>query len=588
MKNVLLLILWMAMLSISCKNNNEEMNTLSFHDFLENYQSERYTYFPLEATYAGIDGYNDQFPNFISERYRDDLRSFFQKYIDDLANYDVSRMNELDKMSYDVLKWECELGLEGLKHPTHLLPVDQMWSVNLTFGQFAGGTSAQPFASVQDYENWLKRTDGFTAWAETAIENMRKGIEKGIVLPAALVPKVIPQWESLAQGPVEDHLYFSPAKSFPDSFSTEEQERLKNAFYQMVKEKIIPINTKMANFLRNEYLPAARSSSGISALPNGNAYYDYTIRLFTTTNLSADSIFELGKSEVARIRSEMEKVKNQVGFKGDLKAFFDEVRSKKELMPYTDPQQVIDNFKSIHERMKPQVNAYFELVPKTPFEVRRTEAFREASASAEYSPGSVDGSRPGIFYVPIPDVREYNVFSDETLFLHEAIPGHHYQISLQQENVNLPTFRKSLWSSAYGEGWALYCETLGDELGLYTDPYQYFGHLGMEMHRAIRLVVDAGIHTKGWTREEAIQYSLENEAEGEASIIAEIERYMAMPGQALSYKIGQLKIIELRQKAQNEMGEAFDIRKFHNKVLETGCIPLQLLENKIDEWIANN
>jgi uncharacterized protein (DUF885 family) len=587
MKNVFVFFVLMALLSTSCSKNDQEMNSLNFKDFLENYQSERYAYFPLEATYAGIDGYNDQFPNFISEEYREDLRSFFQKYLDDLANYDLNSMNEVDKMSYDVLKWECELGLEGLKHPTHLLPVDQMWSVNLTFGQFAGGTSAQPFASVQDYENWLKRTDGFIAWAETAIENMQKGIEKGIVLPAALVPKVIPQWESLAQGPVEDHLYFSPAKSFPDSFSAEDQERLKKAFYQMVEEKIIPLNAKMANFLRDEYQPAARSSSGISALPNGDAYYDYTIRLFTTTDLSADSIFELGKSEVARIRSEMEKVKNQVGFKGDLKAFFDEVRSKKELMPYTDPQQVIDNFNSIHERMKPQVNAYFDLVPKTPFEVRRTEAFREASASAEYSPGSVDGSRPGIFYVPIPDVREYNVFSDETLFLHEAIPGHHYQISLQQENVSLPTFRKSLWSSAYGEGWALYCETLGKELGLYTDPYQYFGHLGMEMHRAIRLVVDAGMHTKGWTREEAIQYSLENEAEGEASIIAEIERYMAMPGQALSYKIGQLKIIELRQKAQNEMGEAFDIRKFHNKVLETGCIPLQLLENKIDEWIAN-
>ena len=230
----------------------------------------------------------------------------------------------------------------------------------------------------------------------------------------------------------------------------------------------------------------------------------------------------------------------------------------------------------------------FDLKPKTAFEVRRTEAFREASGSAEYNPGSLDGTRPGIFYTPIPDVTKYNTCSDEALFLHEAIPGHHYQISLQQEDKDLPEFRKTLWYSAYGEGWALYSESLGKELGLYTNPYQYFGMLGMEMHRAIRLVVDTGIHVKGWTREEAIQYSLDNEAESEASITAEIERYMANPGQALSYKIGQLKIRALRAKAELELGPDFDIKQFHNHVLETGCVPLALLEAKIDSWIATN
>jgi len=284
----------------------------------------------------------------------------------------------------------------------------------------------------------------------------------------------------------------------------------------------------------------------------------------------------------------MEKVKEQVGFKGDLKAFFDHVRNKKELMPYREPQQVIDHFNDIHEKMKPHLKDLFDLTPKTAFEVRRTEAFREASASAEYNQGSLDGTRPGIFYVPIPNVRKYNIFSDEDLFLHEAIPGHHYQTSLQQENTALPDFRKTLWYSAYGEGWALYTESLGKELGLYDDPYQYFGMLSAEMHRAIRLVVDTGLHSKGWTRERAIQYSLENEAESEESIIAEIERYMAIPGQALSYKIGQLKIRELRAKAEKEMGEKFSIREFHNKVLESGCLPLKLLEDKIDIWIAVN
>ena len=254
-------------------------------------------------------------------------------------------------------------------------------------------------------------------------------------------------------------------------------------------------------------------------------------------------------------------------------------------MPFDDPQQVIDNFNAIHQKVIPKVNELFSLQPKTPFEVRRTEAFREASASAEYNSGSMDGSRPGIFYVPIRDVKTYNIHQDEDLFLHEAIPGHHFQISLQQENTQLPSFRKNLWYSAYGEGWALYTESLGKELGLYEDPYQYFGMLAAEMHRAIRLVVDTGLHAKGWTREQAIQYSLENESESEVKITSEIERYMANPGQALSYKIGQLKIRQLRHQAQENLGEQFDIREFHRVVLESGSMPLALLEEKVNRWM---
>jgi len=254
-------------------------------------------------------------------------------------------------------------------------------------------------------------------------------------------------------------------------------------------------------------------------------------------------------------------------------------------MPFTEPKQVIDNFHTIHRRMEPSLNRLFSLRPKTPFEIRRTEAFREATASAEWVDGSLDATRPGIFYVPIPDVKEYNLVQDESLFLHEAIPGHHYQVSLQRENSALPMFRRVLQSTAFNEGWALYCESLGKELGLYDDPYQYFGMLSMEMHRAIRLVVDTGMHAKGWTREQAIQYSLIHEAESEAGIVAEIERYMAWPGQALGYKIGQLKIRELRARAEKALGERFDVREFHTRVLESGCMPLKLLERKIDGWI---
>jgi uncharacterized protein (DUF885 family) len=337
--------------------------------------------------------------------------------------------------------------------------------------------------------------------------------------------------------------------------------------------------------LEQEYLPASRSTSGISGIPRGKEYYDLQIKIYTTTEMSADEIFQLGEREVGRLLGEMEKVKHSVGFDGDMKAFFAYVRTKKELMPFTEPQQVLDHFRAIHRKMEPGLTRLFQRVPKTGFEIRRTEAFREASASAEYIQGSLDGTRPGIFYVPIPKVAEYNVLSDEDLFLHEAIPGHHYQISLQQEDDTLPQFRRVSWYNAYGEGWALYSESLGKELGLYDDPYQYLGMLSAEMHRAIRLVVDTGLHAKGWTREQAIQYSLDHEAASEAGIVAEVERYMSWPAQALSYKVGQLKIRELRARAESQLGPRFDVREFHNQVLESGCLPLKLLESKIDRWI---
>ena len=499
-------------------------------------------------------------------------------------------------MSKAVLAWDCDMALAQASYKNDLLmPINQMWTINLTMGQLASGSSAQPFKTVEDYDNWLSRLDKYNTWLQSAKERMQQGIKEGYVLPKSLIQKVIPQFESLtivkksSEGITDfsEHLFYSPINTLPADFSDADKTRLTEAYTNMLNDKLIPSFKAMYEFLKNDYLAAGRESSGISDIPNGTAYYQHAIKNYTTTNMTADEIHELGLKEVARILSEMEEVKKQVGFEGSLKEFFDFVRNNKELMPYTEPQQIIDNFNAIHEKMKPQLEKLFGNKPKTPFVVKQTEKFREASASAEYNPGSLDGTRPGVFYTPIPDATKYNVFSDEALFLHEAIPGHHYQISLTQENEELPDFRKTLWYSAYGEGWALYTENLGKELGLYTDPYQYFGMLGMEMHRAIRLVVDTGMHAKGWSREKAIQYSLDNEAEGEASIISEIERYMANPGQALSYKIGQLKIRELRAKAKKELGDKFDIKEFHNQVLETGCIPLALLENKIDKWIAS-
>jgi uncharacterized protein (DUF885 family) len=415
---------------------------------------------------------------------------------------------------------------------------------------------------------------------------MKKGIQKGQVLPKALTQKVIPQFADQITAKAEDNLFYAAIKIIPSTFTEAEKTSLSKDYATVINEKLMPRYKQMVDFLQKEYLPASRATSGIGSLPNGSALYAAYVKQWTTTNMTPKDIHTLGLQEVARLKAEMEKVKTQVGFKGTIIEFFEVVRNKKELMPFKKPEEVIANFEAIHNKIKPNVDKLFALQPKTAFEIRRTEAFREKTASAEYQQASADGTRPGIFYVPIPDVTTYNYYGDEDLFLHEAIPGHHFQISLQQENAALPDFRKFNWFGAYGEGWALYTESLGKELGLYTDPYQYFGMLGNEMHRAVRLVVDTGLHSKGWTREQAIQFSLQNEAESEASIIAEIERYMAIPGQALSYKIGQLKILELRKKAQDKLKDKFDIKIFHQKVLESGVLPLALLEKKIDTWIA--
>ena len=553
---------------------------------LNRYQQERLPLFPLEATSAGDPRYNDQLPNTISQAYRASLRNFYTKYKQLLEQYDPAKLSDSELMSYNILKWECDINLGDLEYHKELLPINQFDCLPLLIGQYAGGTSAQPFQTARDYDNWLRRMDAFTIWCDTAIANMRRGMASGYVLPKALTIKIIPQMAGFNHGPARQHLFYSPVKQMPRNFSQADRQRLTTAYAKMVNEQIIPVYQRMHDFFRLEYLPASRDSVGISNVPQGRDFYAQQIKLQTTTTLSADDIFQLGESEVSRLSQEMEKVKQQVGFQGDLKSFFNHVREKKELMPFTSATQVIKHFNAIHDTMQPNLDRLFDLTPKTPFEVRRTEAFREATASAEYVQGSLDGKRPGIFYVPVPNARRYNIFSDEDLFLHEAIPGHHYQISIQQENTKLPDFRRTLWYSAYGEGWALYCESLGSELGLYKDPYQYFGMLSAEMHRAIRLVVDTGMHTKGWTREQAIQYSLDHEAESEESIVAEIERYISWPGQALSYKVGQLKIRELRAKAEQMLGDKFDIRQFHHQVLQEGCLPLILLQAKLDKWMV--
>jgi uncharacterized protein (DUF885 family) len=571
-----------SLLVVNCKS---EIKKEDFGTLTKNYFDDKNALDPLGATQSGQNQYNDQLQFEMTDSFRQSQSAFFDKYQTALQNVVFEDLNQEEKNSYEIIKWEVEIGKDLLKQPTNLIPIHQFWGTHLTMGQFAGGTSAQPFKTEEDYTNFLVRMDKYSVWIDSAMVYMKKGLSDGVVLPRALTVKLIPQFAEMETPNIQDNLFYSSIKLMPDSFPENMKEDLTEKYIATINNKLIPQYKKMTDFLTKEYLPASRATSGIGSLPFGKQLYATYVKQWTTTEMTPEAIHELGLKEVARLNAEMEKVKTQVGFTGTLLEFFEEVRNKKELKPFTKPEEVIANFQNIYTRIEPNVDKLFSLQPVTKFEIRRTEAFREKTASAEYNQGTADGTRPGIFYVPIPDVANYNMYGDEDLFLHEAIPGHHFQISLQQENESLPDFRKFNWFGAYGEGWALYTESLGKELGLYQDPYQYFGMLGNEMHRAVRLVVDTGLHSKGWSREKAIKYSLANEAESEASIIPEIERYMAIPGQALSYKIGQLKIIELRKKAEAKMGTKFDIKKFHEKILESGVMPLALLEKKINAWI---
>lgn len=568
------------------KTSTENKETQSLDSLLHSFYEDLLKLSPMAATALGDNRYNDQFPNTISQAYLNQFSKFYTDYKTKLQSYNRDLLSEKDKMNYDVLLWECNISLEGRNFKDYLMPINQINSNYLLIPPMAEGTGVQPFVTVKDYDNWLKRLDGYLVWLDTAEVNMRIGMKQGYVIPKYLAKKVVSQFGDFDHGSVEGHVFYKPITKMPAGFSKEDKERLTKAYADMIQHKIMPAYKKMKEFLVKEYIPNCSDKAAISETALGRPYYDYLVKLHTTTSLTAEQIFDLGEKEVERISAEMEKVKEEVGFKGDLKAFLKQINGNKKLMPFTKPEEVLEHFQKIHDRMKPNLAKLFDKTPKTKFEIRRVPAFIESTAAANYLPGSNDGSRPGVFYVPVPNVKEYNVLMDEALFLHEAIPGHHYQCSLQAENTQLPEFRRTLIYNAYCEGWALYTESLGKELGLYTDPYQYFGMLNQEMHRALRLVLDVGLHTKGWTREQAIQYSNDHEASTEQGTIAEVERYIGMPGQALSYKIGQLKIRELRAKAEQELGAKFNIAEFHDQILSEGCLPLQVLEDKINKWIA--
>ena len=555
-------------------------------DLVDAYFEEQLKLNPLLATSIGDPRYNDRFEVTISPEWRARDEKVEREFLERIRAIDPSLLTGQDALTYEIFKSAREREIEGFRFPGHLIPVNQFYSVPNSFAQLGSGNGLHPFKTVKDYEDFLKRIDGFVAWTDQAIVNMREGIAKGYTLPKVLVERTLPQLAAQIVEKPEDSLYWGPVKNLPASFTAEEQARLTAAYRAAIVTQVIPSYRRLHDFLRDEYLPKARASVGLDALPDGKAWYEYNVRNITTTDYTPAQIHAIGLREVERIHGEMRKVMQQVGFEGSLDDFFRFVNTDERFV-HPSREALVAGYVDIKKRVDPQLPKLFEILPNADYEVRAVEPFREKSAAGgQYQAASEDGSRPGIFYANAYDLKARPKWAMEALSLHEGNPGHHFQISIQREQKNLPRFRRFGGYTAYSEGWGLYAESLGPELGVYKDPYQYFGRLEGELFRAIRLVVDTGLHSKGWTREQVLEYIDANSATSDARRIAETERYIAIPGQAVAYKIGQLKISELRERAERDLGDRFDVRKFHTAVLADGALPLDVLEAKIERWIA--
>ena len=542
---------------------------------------------PVNATFIGDNRFNDRMANFVSADYLAASEALDQEFLQRLLEIDRDQLDYQEQLSYDIFRINREQSLEGSQFPFELIPVNQFWSITNFFAQLGSGASAHPFSTVKDYEDFLSRADDFAAISDTIVARMREGAQKGVVQPRILMEKLLPQIDAHVVDNVEDSLFYTPIRDMPEDFSAADRERLTAAYEDKITNTIIPAYQRISNYLGDDYLSSARETVGLYAQPNGEAWYSYMVRLRTTTDMTPDEIHQIGLDEVARIHGEMQNVMDEVGFEGDLKEFFEYVNTDPQFF-FDEPEQLIQGYRDMADHINTLAEDLFEIFPKTGFEVRRVEPFREKSASGgSYQAGTADGSRKGVFYANAYDLSARPNWAMESLYLHEAIPGHHFQIMLQRENEDLPNFRRYGGFTAFSEGWGLYAESLGKEIGVYTDPYQYFGGLNAELWRSIRLVVDTGIHAKGWSRQQVLDYMYENSAVAEARAVSEAERFMAIPGQALAYKVGQLKIRAIRDSAEGRLGDRFDVKAFHTQVLKDGAMPLSMLEAKIDRWVES-
>ncbi|HEU5134463.1 MAG TPA: DUF885 family protein [Steroidobacteraceae bacterium] len=564
-----------------------QLNTMYAEFWEENLKMD-----PISATFAGDPRYNAELPNFLAPEVIAKSRAFEQKYLDRARAIGADGLTGQDRLSYDIFTLNRESELEDFKFPEELLPVDQFRNIANYFAQLGSGTSAQPFATVKDYDDWLKRASLMPAIFDQAIVNMREGVKAGVVQPRVLMEKVLPQLQANITDDVEKSIFWGPITQMPKEFSAADRERLTAAFRTLISTQIMPAYKRLNAYVADEYMPKTRDTFGMGALPKGAAWYAHKVHDNTTRSLTPAQVHQIGLDEVARIQDGMRAVAKELGYTkptkslAELKAFFDWMKTRDD-MYFKSREELLSAYQAFDVNVAPLLPNYFNLRPKVGYEVRLVEPFREASSSSgQYQGPSLDGKRGGVFFVNAYDLKARPRWALAALSLHEAAPGHHFQISLQRELGDLPMFRRFSRDTAYIEGWGLYAEWLGYEMGIYKDPVARFGALDAELWRAIRLVTDSGIHYKGWTRQQTLDYMFANSPAEQTRAVSEAERFAAIPGQALAYKIGQLKIVELRKRAEKVLGKKFDVKAFHDEVLKDGAVPLDVLEKKIDRWIA--
>jgi uncharacterized protein (DUF885 family) len=541
------------------------------------------------ATANGDSRYDAEIGKSIDPKVRAEFFAHMHRLQKQVSEVSTTTLNDADKLNRDILVFLLGSSVELEPYPEYLLPLNQMDNVPSTLANYASGTGSQPLTNPTQYRAYLNRLSELPGWIDQAVLNMHEGITRGIVQPKAVTAAMIPQFEQMMSTTVEANIFYTPIRNFPASFSEQDKKQLTGAYRDVLEKRLLPAIKRLNQFLKDGYLPASRTSTGFGALPNGAAWYLARIKNATNLPLTPDAVHQLGLTEVARIQKTFAELGPKLGYQGAPDKLPDWMSQQTKFKTFTTADQVVQAYQRIYDQVNAQLPSYFHILPKAKLVIQLEPELTRATASDHYTPLAADGSHPGVFWPVVNDPKDYSSVEMVTLFLHEGVPGHHLHAALLKE-MNLPDFRKynteNLDTAAYTEGWALYCETLGKEFGFYEHPEYYYGHLNDELLRAVRLVVDTGMHAQGWSRERAISYTVETLGYSEARARSQIERYMATPAQALAYKIGAMKILELRERARKALGSKFTYAGFHDVIVADGTLPLPVMDERVNAWIA--
>jgi uncharacterized protein (DUF885 family) len=560
--------------------------TAELYRIVETYFDQYLALNPIRATELGDHRFDDRFGDYLSMSWVADSLGIEQESLEKLQAIDRQQLAGPDLVTYEAFKRQRELSIGGYRYPSELLAINQFASWPGVFAQLGSGKGAHPFRTTRDYDNFLARMDGFVVWVDQAINNLRAGVTKGVVLPTIVVERTLPQLEAF--GRLDDPrqtVFWQPLLNFPAGPSVPERRRLLQAYDEKLRTRVLPAYRRLHDYLAQEYLPKARDTVSWSALPSGDLWYAHLVRYYTSTGMTPEDVHELGLREVARLRGNLVGLQGALGIAGDPRVVFDAMRTDPRFQ-FGSAQSLLASYEALRARVDARMPALFLRQPAAVLEIRPIEGFRAVAATAaSYSPPGATGAGAGLFYVNTSELASRLSFAIDATYLNQVVPGRHYQAALAQETPNLPRYQRYGDDAAFVAGWALYAESLGSELGLYADPYSQFGALDSELRRAAALVVDTGLHAKGWSRQRAIDYLRANTASGEADIIVEVDRYIARPGEA--DKVGQLKILALRRRAEQRLGERFNVRDFHEQVVGGGSLPLPVLESRIENWIKS-